>query len=181
MLRGSFPREGKKWAFSLKHNKILIQYQILTYLSWFSSLAWAWMPAVSQIHCLLACILDYPVKNIGTSFSKKHGKPLQAIWRMMKTAESFAYLWNNWGKGKAAVQENRGEQENPVFADTSFLTANRHGKWCLSVFSRPMSKWSLHGKTVKHWVGTNARGLSPVASLQQIKVHVSRSCIWRTF
>lgn len=86
------------------------------------------MPAVSQIRCLLACILDYPVKNIGTSLSKEHGKPLQAIWRMMKAAESFAYLENNRGKGKAAVQQNKGEWENPVFADTSFLTANRHGK-----------------------------------------------------
>lgn len=73
------------------------------------------MPAMSQTRHLLACILDYPLKDIGTSFRKKHGKPLQAIWRKLKTAESFTHLQSDLGKGKAAVQENEGEQENPVF------------------------------------------------------------------
>lgn len=33
----------------------------------------------------------------------------------MKTAERFTRLQNDLGKGKAAVEQNEVEQENPVF------------------------------------------------------------------
>lgn len=47
---------------------------------------------------------------------------------MVRTAESFTRFRNDIGKGKAAVRENKGEEENPVFAEPSFVTANRHVK-----------------------------------------------------
>jgi len=129
------PREGKKRTFSLKQSKISIQYQILSYLSWFSSFPCTQMPAVSQICCCLACILDYCLKNIGTLFRRVHGK-----WRMMKTAE-FGTSRNRprHKEGCCARKLRRAGKSSVLFADTSFLTASRHVKWWFSVFSRPVA------------------------------------------